>query len=117
MPLPAPLVASIVSAIIETVAPSPDASSLRYDTYVARRVLPPEAKVGIMLPPAGNGWIVIDDQSLRLSPVAQFRNRNNRIVMSMTLRQSSNVVYINDNYGNVHRVWLIGQAEADSLKN
>jgi hypothetical protein len=118
MPLPSALVASIVSAVIETVVQSSgspvDAS--RYDPYVAKRTLPPEAKVGFMLPPPGNGTIVIDDQRLALSPVAQFRNERNLIVMSMSLRQPSNVVYLNDNFGNVHRVWLISQAEADSLK-
>jgi hypothetical protein len=119
MPLPSALVASIVSAVIETVVQSsgaPPVDTARYDSYVAKRVLPPEANVGFMQPPPGNGTIVIDDKTLSLSPVAQFRNEKNLIVMSMSLRQPSNVVYINDNFGNVHRVWLISQAEADSIQ-
>jgi hypothetical protein len=116
MPLPAPLIASIVSAVIETIVQSPSAPPAQYDTYVAKRVLPPEAKVGFMLPPPGDGTIVIDGQSLTLSPIAQFRNEKNLIVMSMTIQQPSNVVYINDNFGAVRRVWLISQAEADSVK-
>ena len=119
MPLSTTLVASIVSAIIETIVQSPQTSDIsvaQYDAYVAKRTLPPEAKVGFMLPPPGNGLIVIDDQPLRLSSVAQFRNRKNLIVMSQSVQQPSNVVYINDNFGNVHRIWLISQAEADSIE-
>ncbi|MDR2787648.1 MAG: hypothetical protein LBD06_04675 [Candidatus Accumulibacter sp.] len=119
MPLSASLVASIVGAVIETIAQSPqppDAPITPYDTYVARRALPPEAKVGFMRPIAGNGLIVIDDKNLPLSPVAQFRNQKNLIVMPMTVQRPSNVIYINNNFGSVHRVWLIGQAEADALR-
>ncbi|MDR0441203.1 MAG: hypothetical protein LBI59_09535 [Candidatus Accumulibacter sp.] len=120
MPLPAPVIASIVSAIIETVAQSPqpaDASTSRYSDYVVKRALPPEAKVGFMQPISGDGTIVIDDKKFRLSPVARFRSQKNLIVMPMTVQQASNVVYLNDNFGSVHRVWMISQAEADSLKN
>jgi hypothetical protein len=116
MPLPAPLIASIVSAVLETVSQSPNVSTAQYNDYIAQRVLPPEAKVGFMQVPLGNGLIVIDDQRLTLSPLAQFRNEKNLIVMPMTVQQPSNVVYINDNFGAVRRIWLISQAEADSIK-
>jgi hypothetical protein len=120
MPLPAPVIASIVSAVIETVVQSPqspEAPAVRYGEYVAKRTLPPEAKLGFMLPPPGDGTIVIDDKKLPLSPIARFRNEKNLIVMPMSVRQPSNVVYLNDNFGNVFRVWMISQADADSLEN
>ena len=44
MPLPASLVASIVSAVIEMVAQSSTVSTTQYDSYIAKRVLPPEVK-------------------------------------------------------------------------
>ncbi|GHU05444.1 hypothetical protein FACS1894158_08270 [Betaproteobacteria bacterium] len=116
MPLPASLIASIVSAIIETISSSPDVSTAQYDSYVAKRTLPPEAKMGLMQPPPGNGSIVIDNQSLTLSPLAQFRNEKNMVVMPMSLQQPSNVVYIYDQFGAVRRVWLISQTEAESIK-
>jgi hypothetical protein len=119
MPLPVPVIASIVSAVIETVAQSPqpaDASAVRQGEYVARRVLPPQAKVGFMRMPLGNGTIVIDDEKLKLSPIVQFRNEKNLIVVPMAVRQASHVVYVNDNFGQVFRVWMIGRAQADSLK-
>lgn len=116
MPLPASLVASIVSAVIETIAQSPTTPvTTQYDMYVVKRTLPPEAKVGYMLPPPGDGSVNIGGQALPLSPVAQFRNQQNLIVMPMALQQPSNVVYINDSFGAVHRVWLISQAEAESI--
>ena len=116
MPLPAPLIASIVSTVIETLSQSSTVSTAQYETYVAQRVLPPEAKVGLMQPPAGAGSIVIDGHALALSPVAQFRNRQNLIVMPMAVQQVSNVIYLNDTFGSVYRIWLISQAEADSIK-
>ncbi len=116
MPLTASLIASIVSAVIETVAQGSAVSTAQYDTYIARRVLPPEVKVGIMQPPPGDGSIIINGTALPLSPVAQFRNQQNLIVMPMTIQQPTDVVYLNDNFGSVHRIWLISQAEADSLK-
>jgi len=116
MSLPASLVASIVSAVIEMVSQSSTVSTTQYDTYITKRTLPPEVKLGVMLPPPGDGTIIINGHVLQLSPVAQFRNQQNLIVMPMAIQQSSDVVYINDTFGAVHRIWLISQAEAESLK-
>ena len=116
MPLPSSLIASIVSAVIETIAQGTVVSPNQYDTYIAKRALPPEVKQGVMLPPSGDGTIIIDGNTLPLSPVVQFRNQKNLIVMPMAIQQSSDVVYIYNNYGTVHRIWLISKAEAESLK-
>ncbi len=116
MSLSASLVASIVSAVIEMVSQSSTVSTTQYDTYISKRTLPPEVKLGVMQPPPGNGTININGQVLQLSPVAQFRNQQNLIVMPMTVQQSSDVVYINDTFGSVHRIWLISKAEAEALK-
>ena len=116
MPLPSALIASIVSAVIETVSQSATVSTTQYDSYIAKRTLPPEVKLGVMLPPPGDGTITINGSALRLSPVAQFRNQKNLIVMPMAIQQSTDVVYINDTFGAVHRIWLISRAEAESIK-
>ena len=117
MALPAPLVASIVAAVIESVVSLPDATALLpYETYLATRSLPPEARLGFMLPPSGDGSIIINGQNLALSPVARFRNSQNLIVMPVAVQQPSNVIYLYDNFGAVHRVWLISQADADSIR-
>ena len=117
MPLSTSLIASIVSAVIETVvqsagAPAPET----YENYVIQRKLPPEAKLGVMMPPPGNGTIVIDGTLHRLSSVAQFRNPQNLIVQPMTIQGSNNIVYVNDAYGSVYRVWMLTQAEMSAIE-
>ena len=116
MPIPASLIASIVSAIIESASQSAATDPAQYDTYVMQRTLPPEAKQGVMYPPKGDGKVVIGGQSLTLSPVAQFRNQQNLIVMPMAIQKNQDVVYINDTYGAVFRVWLISAAENSALQ-
>lgn len=118
MPLPASLIASIVSAVIETVVQSASAPVPRqtYENYIIQRKLPPEAKLGVMEPPPGNGSIIIDGQTHRLSPIAQFRNTNNLIVMPMSIQGSKDIVYVNDSYGSVYRVWMLPPAEMAAIR-
>ena len=116
MPLPASLIASIISAIIESASQGTATDPAQYDTYVTQRALPPQAKQGVMIPPPGNGTVVINGQSLVLSPVAQFRNQQNLIVMSMSIQEKKDVVYITDASNAVFRVWLISSAENSALQ-
>lgn len=114
MPIPASLIASIISAIIETAAQSPSSNTAQYQTYATSRMLPPEAKLGVMLPPLGDGLVVINGQSLRLAPTAQFRSQRNLIVMPMSIQDTKDVVYITDASGAIYRVWMLSQAEASA---
>lgn len=117
MPLPASLIASIVSAVIETVVQSVGAPAPQtYENYIIQRKLPPEAKLGVMEPPPGNGTIVIDGVKHRLSPIAQFRNEKNLIVLSMTIQGNKDIVYVNDSYGSVYRVWILPPAEMAAIR-
>lgn len=117
MPLPASLIASIVSAVIETVAQSANTPAPQpYENYIIQRKLPPQAKLGVMDPPPGNGTIVIDGVTHRLSPIAQFRNTNNLIVMPMSIQGNKDIVYINDSYGSVYRVWMLPPAEMAAIR-
>ena len=118
MPLPASLIASVVSAVIEAAAQSSGTTTgvQQYEYYTATRTLPPEAKQGVMLPPLGDGIVVIDGKTLRLSPVAQFRSPQNLIVMPMTIQDKKDIVYLADSYGAVSRVWLLSSAEVSALK-
>ena len=111
MPLPASLVASIISAIIEAAAQSSTATATKYEIYSTTRTLPPEAKLGVMLPPLGDGQVIINGKSMTLAPTAQFRSQQNLIVMSMSIQEPKDVVYITDDSGAVYRVWMISQAE------
>ena len=115
MPLPATLVASIVSAIIEAAAQSSTTVTQRYDYYVINRTLPPEAKVGVMQPPVGDGQVIISGKTFRLSPTIQFRSEQNLIVMPMTIQEKKDVVFLADNSGAVYRVWMINSSELSAL--
>jgi hypothetical protein len=115
MPLPATLVASIVSAIIEAAVQSSTTVTQRYDYYVINRTLPPEAKLGVMQPPAGDGQIIISGNVLPLAPTVQFRSEQNLIVMPMTIQEKKTVVFLADASGAIFRVWMINPSELSAL--
>ena len=55
----------------------------------------------------------IDGTQARLSPGAQIRNTDNRIVLPTALPQDALLVkYLVDASGQVHRVWILTQEEA-----
>jgi hypothetical protein len=83
----------------------------RYEVYAINRTLPPEAKLGVMLPPPGNGLVVIDGQTMPLAPTVQFRSQQNLIVVPMSIEDTKNVVYLTNASGAVFRVWMISPAE------
>jgi hypothetical protein len=115
MPLPASLVASIISAIIETAVQGSASAPAQYEVYARTRTLPPEAKLGVMLPPQGDGLVVIDGKPRQLAPTAQFRSQENLIVMSMSIQEPQDIVYVTDASGAIYRVWMISRAEVAAL--
>jgi len=114
MPLPASLIASIVSSIIEAASQNPASATARYDVYVTNRTLPPEARLGVMQAPLGNGLVVIDGNPLPLAPAVQFRSQQNLIVMPMTIQDTKDVVYLTDASGAIFRVWMLSPAEVSA---
>ena len=114
MPLPASLIASIVSAIIEAAAQNSTSTAAQYEMYTMTRTLPPEAKLGVMQPPLGDGVVVIDGHPLPLAPTAQFRSQQNLIVMPMTIQTQKDVVYLADANGAIFRIWMISPVEASA---
>ena len=118
MPVPASLIASIVSAVHEAATQSSTATQnpQMYESYVIKRTLPPEAKLGVLAPPTGNGKVTIDGVEHVLSPIAQFRNTQNLIVMPMTIQGKKDIVYINDPFGAVFRVWMVTAADISAIK-
>ena len=111
MPLPASLIASIISSVIEAAAQNSGASTARYDVYMTNRTLPPEAKLGVLQAPVGGGVAVIDGKPLPLAPAVQFRSQQNLIVMPMTIQDTKDVVYLTDASGAIFRVWMLSPAE------
>lgn len=111
MPIPASLVASIINALVE-VAMSASNPTQYYETYATQRILPPEAKQGVMQPPGYDGTVTIGELKLPTSPATQYRNDQNRIVMPMTIQNPTEVVYITDASGAVFRVWMLHPVES-----
>ena len=114
MPLSASLVASIVSAILEAAVQNYSADAQQYEIYTTTRTLPPEAKLGVMLPPSGDGSVIIGGKSMPLAPAVQFRSQSNLIVMPMTIQENKDVVYLTNAFGAVHRVWMLNPAEVSA---
>ncbi len=113
MDLPSTLLYTILSAIAEAaMAPAPD--PLLIETATLSRTLPPEARQGVMLPPAGDGFLTIDGRQWPLAPAAQIRSRQNLIVMPMQIENPVEVVYLTDAAGAVYRVWMLTQNEAST---
>ena len=115
MPLPASLIASIVSAVIEAAAQNSASVTQKYEIYVNTRTLPPEAKTGVLTPPSGDGRVIINGVTFQLAATAQFRNEQNLIVMPMTIQASKPIVYVADASGAIYRVWMLTASEVSTL--
>ncbi len=112
MDLPASLLYSILSAIAEAaLAPGPDPQMLIEPAAMARS-LPDEARKGVLQPPQGDGFLTISGRQWPLAPTAQFRSRQNLLVMPMQIHSPVEVVYLTDDSGAVYRVWMLTQSEA-----
>jgi hypothetical protein len=75
------------------------------------RTVPPEAKRGTMTHKQ-EMIVSLDGKDQRLSPGAQIRDTDNRLVLPVALPPKSDVKYLLDAVGNVHRVWILSAAES-----
>jgi hypothetical protein len=74
------------------------------------RTIPNEAKRGQMSHLQGM-VVELDGKPVRLSPGAQIRDRDNRLVLPVSLPANSDVRYVADASGAVHRVWILTAQE------
>ena len=56
--------------------------------------------------------VEIDGRPMRLSAGAQIRNRDNLIIMPVSVRPGARVKYTLDGAGQIHRVWVLTAEEA-----
>ena len=75
------------------------------------RTIPPEAKRGT-ISHMQDMLVQVDGKEQRLSPGAQIRDTSNRLVLPVALPPKSDVKYLLDGAGNVHRVWILSAAES-----
>jgi hypothetical protein len=59
--------------------------------------------------------VEIDGKARSLSPGAQIRDPDNRLVIPASLMQKTKVRYLVDHQGQVHRVWILSAAETAKL--
>jgi hypothetical protein len=105
-----PLIPAIVSTVIQTLMSMPADPLPVADTLA--RPIPVEAASARMQPP-DNGRVALDGKIYALSPGAQIRDPNNRIVQPLAVQESAKVRYLTDATGSVHRIWILGHNEAE----
>jgi len=59
--------------------------------------------------------VEIDGKPRQLSPGAQIRDPDNRLVLPVSLAEKSKVRYLVDGTGLVHRVWILSEREKAAL--
>jgi hypothetical protein len=74
------------------------------------RTIPAEAKRG-EIRHVQEMLVEIDGKPQRLSPGAQIRDSDNRLVVPMSLVDKLDAKYVMDGLGNVHRVWILTAQE------
>ena len=78
------------------------------------RAIPKEAVVG-ELRHLEAMVVEIDGKPRSLSPGAQIRDPDNRLVLPVSLVETTQVRYLVDAMGMVHRVWILSPAEKAAL--
>jgi hypothetical protein len=79
-------------------------------TLAQLRTIPQDAKRG-EIRHVHDMLVEIDGKQQRLSPGAQIRDVNNRLVLPVSLSEKSEVKYLLDATGLVHRVWILSAKE------
>lgn len=74
------------------------------------RTIPQEAKRG-EIRHLQDMLVEIDGRPQRLSPGAQIRDADNRLILPVYLSEKSEVKYLLDASGLVHRVWILTAQE------
>jgi len=105
-PITAAIVSSIIGSIVEGALTPPAPEPIMGIV----RMLPEEARIGKMLPPAQ--WQVqIDDKTYALSHGAQIRNELNMMILPTMIEKPAKVRYLLDYSGAVYRIWILSNAE------
>ena len=78
------------------------------------RTIPPAAQPGT-LRHVSDLLVELNGQPARLSPGAQIRDADNRLVLPASITESIPVRYLLDGMGNVHRAWILSPQEKAAL--
>jgi hypothetical protein len=103
-----PLIPSIISTVIETLMAMPADAPPPLPAVI--RPIPVEARSAVMVPPQ-DGFVALDGEVLRLAPGAQIRDAQNRVVQPLAVRADAPVRYLQDENGDVARIWILAPGE------
>ena len=78
------------------------------------RTIPDEAQLG-MIRHLEAMHVEVDGTPQQLSPGAQIRDADNRLVLPASLQERSQVRYQLDSAGLIHRVWILSAPERAAL--
>lgn len=115
MDIPTAILYSVLSTVARMALEPGEEPQPSLEISAVARSLPPEAKRGLMQPPAGDGFLNIGGRQWPLSPAAQFRNQNNLLVVPVQIQNPVEVVYLTDASGAVFRVWMLSSYEAAAI--
>jgi hypothetical protein len=108
MDIPATLLYSILSAIAEAaLAPAPTRKCCIRSAGHCRGHCRTRPGKGSCSRPQGDGFLTISGRQWPLAPTAQFRSRQNLLVLPMQIQDAVEVVYLTDASGAVYRVWML----------
>jgi len=117
MDIPTAVLYSVISSIAQMVLEPSEQPDLVPEVMTAPRTLPPEAKLGLMQPPTGDGYLTIGGRQWPMSPTVQFRGQNNLLVLPIQIQNPVEVVYLTDASGAVFRVWMLTPNEASVARS
>ena len=78
------------------------------------RTIPEQAQVG-MIRHLETMAVELDGTPRELSPGAQIRDADNRLVLPTSLQEREQVRYLLDSAGLIHRVWILSAPEREAL--
>ena len=78
------------------------------------RTIPQDARLGTIRHLEAM-MVELDGQPQPLSPGAQIRDTDNRLVLPASLQEREQVLYLLDGAGLIHRVWILSAPEKAAL--
>jgi hypothetical protein len=86
-------------------------AAVSFAAHAQLRSVPADAKPGTMRH-LQDMIVELDGKPVRLSPGAQIRDAANRLVLPAAVARKTEVAYLVDATGMVHRVWILSKEEA-----
>jgi hypothetical protein len=118
--MPNPVASAIFSSFIDLISNAPPPGPPLPQSFIEvpglQRMLPADARAGILQPIEQPNAAIIDGQPLRLAPGVQVRTARNALILPTMVTHVTTVRYLFDLTGAVHRIWVLSPEEAAALQ-